>query len=142
MVKPLSVPGAPPAPAVRAAQLLVTDARHALERGEQAWNRGQLLDALNSARRFIAKAEQLLAPAEAENPYAHLDESQLREALAEADRRAGAAEREKEQYRESNIARSDWLWRAKREAGYDSNVSFDIVWAETLAKARLADSGG
>lgn len=54
----------------------------------------------------------------------------------EADRRAGASERQKAAMEERERRASAWLLGAKEEAGYDSNVSFDRVWAETLAKAR------
>lgn len=60
--------------------------------------------------------------------------------LAEADRRAGAAERVNENLRESAAARSQWLSKAKREAGYDDAISFDVVWSETLRKASLVNS--
>lgn len=58
----------------------------------------------------------------------------------EADRRAGAAEREAERDREDARARSAWLHQAKGQAGYSTNVSFDKVWAETLEKAARADT--
>lgn len=53
----------------------------------------------------------------------------------EADRRAGASERRQEELQDSANKRSQWLSQAKREAGYDDNVSFDVVWSETLALA-------
>jgi hypothetical protein len=59
--------------------------------------------------------------------------------LAEADRRAGAAERVNDQLRDSASARSQWLSKAKREAGFDDAISFDVVWRETLAKASSAE---
>lgn len=62
-------------------------------------------------------------------------EQTLASDLAEADRRAGAAERENARLRNEASARSAWLSKAKREAGYPDSVSFDVVWAETLAKA-------
>lgn len=55
--------------------------------------------------------------------------------LAEADRRAGAAERKAASLQKSYVARQDWLRKAKEEAGYDSSVSFDIVWRDTLKKS-------
>lgn len=60
----------------------------------------------------------------------------------EADRRAGASERQQEDLKDSAIKRKHWLSNAKGEAGYDDYVSFDIVWAETLALARKAKEAG
>lgn len=58
----------------------------------------------------------------------------------QADRRAGASEREKAAMEERERRANAWLLGAKEAAGYDSNVSFDRVWEETLVKARLMDS--
>ncbi|MCP1550650.1 MULTISPECIES: hypothetical protein [Methylorubrum] len=58
----------------------------------------------------------------------------------EADRRAGAAEREAESDREGTRKRNSWLHQAKLQAGYSTGVSFDKVWAETLEKAGRADT--
>lgn len=47
--------------------------------------------------------------------------------------------------KDSESRRNSWLYRAKIDAGYDDNVSFDVVWAEALAallekrKSRIAD---
>ncbi|CAB4157890.1 hypothetical protein UFOVP681_52 [uncultured Caudovirales phage] len=57
-----------------------------------------------------------------------------------ADRDAGAAERKMADMQDSQIKRNDWLWRAKKERGYDQNISFDKVWAETCAKADSAEA--
>lgn len=39
-------------------------------------------------------------------------------------------------YLQDSVNRSkEWLRKAKKEAGYNDGVSFDIVWAETLTKA-------
>jgi chromosome segregation ATPase len=54
----------------------------------------------------------------------------------EADRRAGASERRIADLQDTVIRRNDWLHKAKVEAGYHDNVSFDVVWNETLAKAK------
>ena len=53
----------------------------------------------------------------------------------EADRRAGAAERELASLKEDARKERWWLEDAKRARGYDIGVSFDTVWAETCAKA-------
>lgn len=59
----------------------------------------------------------------------------------DADRRAGAAARQLEYAQDSASRRSSWLDKAKKEWGVDSNVSFDVVWAEALAlKARYNGS--
>lgn len=62
--------------------------------------------------------------------------NQLKNDLDEADRRAGAAERENARLKESAIRRSEWLRKAKAEAGYDDTVSFGEVWAEALSALR------
>ncbi len=54
----------------------------------------------------------------------------------EADRRAGAAERQIERFREQDYKHTLWNDKAKAEAGYPRNTSFDIVWKETLKKAK------
>ena len=56
----------------------------------------------------------------------------LRAALREADRRAGAAEREKAELFDSHAKWQLWLSVAKRDAGYSLNASFDDVWAAAL----------
>lgn len=57
----------------------------------------------------------------------------------EADRRAGAAERRLGHLEEAERKTQRWLAERKEELGYDLGVSFDTVWAETLAKARQWD---
>ncbi|MCX5884340.1 MAG: hypothetical protein NT096_00245 [Proteobacteria bacterium] len=37
---------------------------------------------------------------------------------------------------QSERRRQDWLYKAKKDAGYDPRISFDTVWAETLKKAQ------
>ena len=59
--------------------------------------------------------------------------AQMKEELAAADARAGKAERELESERFASRARAEWLVRAKREAGFNPSVSFDVVWKEALA---------
>ena len=51
----------------------------------------------------------------------------------EADRRAGAAERNVEYQSEKIAARERWLHDAKAAWGVDDRVSFDVVWKEALA---------
>lgn len=60
----------------------------------------------------------------------------MRKELDEADRRAGAAERKAEYLKASLAIQKGWLLTAKREAGYPSNMSFDVVWERTLEAAR------
>ena len=57
----------------------------------------------------------------------------------EADRRAGAAERDMERLKESAAARAQWLSRAKGQRGYDDHISFDHVWKDTC---EAADASG
>lgn len=39
---------------------------------------------------------------------------------------------------DSKRGRDEWLSKAKKEAGYNDLISFDIVWKETLTKARTS----
>lgn len=66
----------------------------------------------------------------------------LQQQLDEADRRAGAAERQMDQIKASEFNRSRWLDQAKKQAGYGTNASFDTVWEETLALAKQAKALG
>lgn len=59
--------------------------------------------------------------------------------LAEADRRAGEAERKMADMQDTIYKHRCWNDEAKDAAGYHRNVSFDIVWAETLQKAKERD---
>ena len=61
--------------------------------------------------------------------------AKLKAELAEADRRAGAAERRLADMADTLAKLNSSRDRMKAEAGYHANVSFDVVWAETLAKA-------
>lgn len=58
----------------------------------------------------------------------------------EADRRAGAAERHMASLKDDSFKREQWLDKAKREAGYDRSVSFDVVWAAALKALLKIDS--
>lgn len=55
---------------------------------------------------------------------------ELTEERDEADRRAGAAERQLERYRDWERKHKLWLTEAKESLGYTDRMSFDIVWAE------------
>ncbi len=75
----------------------------------------------------------------------HLRASLAREAELvrerdEADRRAGCAERKNARLQDDAAGRSEWLHRAKSEAGYHDSISFDRVWAETRATALAAEA--
>lgn len=66
------------------------------------------------------------------------DYEQLRAERDEADRRAGAAERNAEQLADERRAREAWKTKAKAAWGVDDRVSFDVVWAQALeARAQL-----
>lgn len=62
--------------------------------------------------------------------------AQLQMELAEADRRAGAAERKNAGLQDTIDRANNSRDKQKAEAGYDRNVSFDRVWDEILAKAQ------
>ena len=53
--------------------------------------------------------------------------------VAEADRRAGLAERRLENSEHENRMHRIWTEEAKRDAGFHRNTSFDDVWAVCLA---------
>ena len=57
----------------------------------------------------------------------------------EADRRAGAAERNMEELKDSKFRRERWLDKAKNDWGVNHRVSFDMVWEEALAARRERD---
>lgn len=56
--------------------------------------------------------------------------------IAEADRRAGLAERRLENSEHENRMHRIWTDEAKRDAGFRPNTSFDDVWAACLAAYR------
>jgi hypothetical protein len=58
----------------------------------------------------------------------------------EADRRAGSAERREKSTSQTLCSLTSWRDEQKDQAGYDRSVSFDVVWAETLAKAKERDT--
>lgn len=63
----------------------------------------------------------------------------LRSDVSEADRRAGEAERRLESANDTIYKSSCWRDGIKIDLGYSHNTSFDIVWSETLAKAKESD---
>ncbi len=88
------------------------------------------------APRLFAAATRKVATAltalQAEN-------ERMREERDNADRLAGAAERELADKSDSLRTMSAWRDRQKEARGYHRNVSFDTVWAETCAKADRAE---
>lgn len=54
-------PPPPKTPGVECAEPFLKDAMQALERAQAAWRESQLLDALGSAKKFIAEAEDAVA---------------------------------------------------------------------------------
>lgn len=65
----------------------------------------------------------------------------LKAQLDEADRRAGAAERELASVRSELESLRRVRDQQKKQAGYDTNVSFDVVWTEILTKAQKDNDG-
>lgn len=55
--------------------------------------------------------------------------------LDEADRRAGCAERKSANLQDTLDRLIASRRKMKHEAGYDDNVSFDVVWSEIFAKS-------
>ncbi len=69
-----------------------------------------------------------------------VDCAQIQAERDEADRRAGAAERRSAHLTDAATSRESWLRKAKSEWGVESNVSFDVVWAEALALKAASDA--
>lgn len=57
---------------------------------------------------------------------------QLRSNLADADRRAGEAERRLEYANDTIFKSNEWRDRAKVSLGYDRRISFDYVWRDVI----------
>lgn len=55
--------------------------------------------------------------------------------IAEQDQMIGELTRKVNFLEDTESRRKDWLRKAKEDAGYDPNTSFDVVWKETLQKA-------
>jgi len=70
----------------------------------------------------------------------HSANEALQATLNEADRRAGAAERELASKEDATQRQASWIRKAKAAAGYDNNISFDVVWDDAL-KALLDARG-
>jgi hypothetical protein len=64
--------------------------------------------------------------------FRDIDPATIRAERDDADRRAGAAERQMVELKDSAAKRRDWLDRAKEAAGFHRNVSFDRVWEQAL----------
>jgi hypothetical protein len=56
--------------------------------------------------------------------------------ISEQDRMIGELTRANNNLEDTNRRRQDWLREAKKQAGYPDQMSFDVVWAETLQKAQ------
>ena len=80
--------------------------------------------------------EELLA---AYNGLKHRYETQIESIqtlsarLAESDRMLGEATREAVHYKQHYDREREWLRKAKRDAGYEENSSFDVVWDAALS---------
>jgi vacuolar-type H+-ATPase subunit I/STV1 len=67
--------------------------------------------------------------------YAFIKTSETEAQLKQQDEIIGRLTRENEYLKDSQSRRNQWLYQAKKEAGYKDSVSFDDVWKETLEKA-------
>jgi len=56
--------------------------------------------------------------------------------IAEQDRMIGELTRHTNDLEDTERRRQDWKRKAKQDAGYDTRISFDIVWQEILALAQ------
>ena len=63
----------------------------------------------------------------------------MKKRLKKTERRLGKAQIEVDDLADTSARRKNWLRKAKKEAGYEDKVSFDIVWNEVLAKSRHDD---
>jgi hypothetical protein len=59
-------------------------------------------------------------------------QSDTQGALADAFIKMANLEKENERLRDECYKRQSWLDKAKSDAGYDRNVSFDVVWKDAL----------
>jgi hypothetical protein len=72
----------------------------------------------------------------AQKMYDYIEE--LRTEGLKADCRACEAERVAARYREEALAQEVWFLKAKAQAGFGPNVSFDVVWRATLQQSMAA----
>lgn len=65
-----------------------------------------------------------------------MDIEDLKDTLADNAVKIRKLEKQVEELLDTQYRRDEWLRKAKAEAGYHNNVSFDIVWKEVLEKSR------
>jgi hypothetical protein len=97
----------------------------------------------DAARVLIFRVRESLAADPNAPPEVRLM-ARIRELEAErdeADRRAGAAERRAAGLEETAFKRRQWLDKAKRAAGFSTDVSFDVVWAQALEAYKAQQAG-
>lgn len=63
---------------------------------------------------------------------AKVSDRRLRSALAHIAVKVAELEKQVARFKESEKRHSDWMWEAKRKAGYNNNVSFDVVFENLL----------
>lgn len=96
------------------------------------------VDMLTQLAEMLAQAKDGVAPVTCgySPSFVLMQASAARQLIAErddADRRAGAAERRAAHLAENLAAKQEWERRAKKQAGYPDQVSFDEVWKDALA---------
>jgi hypothetical protein len=89
----------------------------------------------------IMKAERDRWKTEAMAARAAL-EFEKKTTIAEQDRIIGSLTREVSYLKDLQMHHNEWNRKAKKEAGYHDNISFDIVWKETLEKAKAYQEMG
>lgn len=60
------------------------------------------------------------------------DLCEAKDIIAEQDRMIGELTRKVNSLEDTETRRNQWLRKAKKDAGFDNNESFDNVWAATL----------
>lgn len=73
--------------------------------------------------------------------YRHQVEYPLNEKMKVIALRLFDAEAELRRFEENKIERKQWLEKATEDAGFDRNVSFDVVWAAALKALRNGGAG-
>lgn len=94
-------------------------------------------DVINMSANFLSFNKVLLM---SENYREIKSLKEAKNVIAEQDRLIGELNRKVNFLEDTSIKRAEWLSNAKKEAGYDNNQSFDIVWKETLKKAQSKDN--
>jgi hypothetical protein len=75
------------------------------------------------------------------NGYDNITLEQALEIIKEQDSIIGRLTREVDFLKDSQFKRTQWLDKAKRDAGYPNSVSFDDVWEAALKSLKQEKNG-